>query len=114
LLAQAGGEAPRPIISINGEDAYRRQSARYLDFDNLSEAAAELLCHPKKIEFVEGYFGEQCAAMQTLLFENGTQQRAHQDYPYVHSPGPSALAGVWLALEEALADALFYYTRLSP
>jgi len=112
LLTQAAGEPiPTPLSSILNEEEYRLKSARYLDFHNISEAAAEILCHPFIVDFVELYLGESIAGMQTLLFEHGTQQNAHQDYPYVHSLRPSAIAGVWIALEDVSEDAgpLFYY-----
>jgi phytanoyl-CoA hydroxylase len=112
LLTQSAGEPPQPVKSVVNEMQYRARSARYLYFHNLSSSAAAILTHPSIVRFVKLYFGEQIAGMQSLLFENGTQQRAHQDFPYVHSLRPAALAGAWLALEDVHEDAgpLFYYT----
>jgi ectoine hydroxylase-related dioxygenase (phytanoyl-CoA dioxygenase family) len=111
MLTQSAGEAPRQVRTVEDERAYRARSARYLDFHNLSEATAAILCHPVVVRFVRRYLGEPIAGMQTLLFENGTQQRAHQDYPYVHSLRPAALAGAWVALEKVSENAgpLFYF-----
>jgi len=112
IYVQAGGESsPRQIDTIEDEMTYRNRSARYLDLHNISEAAAALLCDPVIVRFIRIYLGEPIAGMQTLTFENGTQQRAHQDYPYVHSLRPAALAGAWAPLEKVSIDAgpLFYY-----
>lgn len=111
LLSQISGEFPRQIATVEEESSYRARSARYLDLHNLSDAAAEVLCHPVIVQFIKHYFGAPIAGMQTLVFENGTQQRAHQDYPYVHSLRPAALAGAWVPLEDVSPDAgpLFYY-----
>jgi ectoine hydroxylase-related dioxygenase (phytanoyl-CoA dioxygenase family) len=86
---------------------------RYLDFHNASEAAAEIMMLPGVLRFVEMCFGEKTAAMQTLLFENGTQQASHQDFAFVHSLRPACLMGAWVALEDARLDAgpLFYWDR---
>lgn len=92
---------------------FRSTSVRYLDFHNTSDAAAEIMMLPQILRFAELCFGEQVAAMQTPLFENGTQQRSHQDFAYVHSLRPPCLMGAWVALEDARPDAgpLFYWDR---
>lgn len=92
---------------------FRNSSVRYLDFHNTSDAAAEIMMLPEVLKFAELCFGESIAAMQTLLFENGTQQRSHQDFAYVHSLRPSCLMGAWVALEDVRPDAgpLFYWDR---
>lgn len=106
---------PRPVDigEIAQVPGFRGTSYRYLDFHNVSEAAADIMCAPQVLRFVNLYFDESIASMQTLLFENGTQQLAHQDFPYVHSLRPAFLAGVWVALEDANEDAgpLFYYPK---
>jgi ectoine hydroxylase-related dioxygenase (phytanoyl-CoA dioxygenase family) len=86
---------------------------RYLDFHNASDAAAEIMMLPAVLRFAELCFGEKIAAMQTLLFENGTQQASHQDFAFVHSLRPGCLMGAWAALEDARVDAgpLFYWDR---
>ena len=103
--------SPTALRQVEQTDGFRRSSFRYLDFHNWSEAGAEIMMHPRVIEFVRAYLGVTPVAMQTLLFENGTQQRAHQDFAYVHSLNPAALAGAWVALEDVHPDAgpLFYY-----
>jgi hypothetical protein len=104
---------PVPMRQMASEPGFRNMSLRYLDFHNASEAAAELMMLPAVLHFAEICFGEKIAAMQTLLFENGTQQSDHQDFAFVHSLRPACLMGAWVALEDARADAgpLFYWDR---
>jgi ectoine hydroxylase-related dioxygenase (phytanoyl-CoA dioxygenase family) len=106
-------KAPTPMGEVTRVAGFRDTSMRYLDFHNASEAAAEIMMLPAVLRFAEACFGEKIAAMQTLLFENGTQQASHQDFAFVHSLRPACLMGAWVALEDARADAgpLFYWDR---
>lgn len=106
-------KAPTPMGEVAKVPGFRDTSVRYLDFHNASEAAAEIMMLPAVLRFAETCFGENIAAMQTLLFENGTQQASHQDFAFVHSLRPACLIGAWVALEDARMDAgpLFYWDR---
>lgn len=104
---------PVPMREMANVPGFRDTSVRYLDFHNASDAAAEIMMLPAVLRFAELCFGESVAAMQTLLFENGTQQADHQDFAFVHSLRPACLMGAWVALEDARVDAgpLFYWDR---
>lgn len=104
---------PVPMAQMASRPGFRETSVRYLDFHNASEAAAEIMMLPVVLRFAELCFDEQVVAMQTLLFENGTQQADHQDFAFVHSLRPACLMGAWVALEDARVDAgpLFYWDR---
>jgi|GEM_PF-345548 len=106
-------KAPTPMGEVAKVPGFRDASVRYLDFHNASDAAAEIMMLPAVLRFAEVCFGEKVAAMQTLLFENGTQQASHQDFAFVHSLRPACLMGAWVALEDARVDAgpLFYWDR---
>lgn len=106
-------QTPTPMVELARVPGFRATSVRYLDFHNLSDAAAEIMMLPAVLRFAELCYGEEIAAMQTLLFENGTQQASHQDFAFVHSLRPACLLGAWVALEDAHADAgpLFYWDR---
>jgi hypothetical protein len=113
LVWRRGLDAPVRMAEMAREPAFREASVRYLDFHNASDAAAEIMMLPSVLRFAELCFGEKIAAMQTLLFENGTQQTEHQDFAYVHSLRPACLMGAWVALEDVRVDAgpLFYWDR---
>lgn len=113
LVWRRGLDAPVRMGEMARETDFRKASVRYLDFHNASEAAAEIMMLPAVLRFAGLCFGEKIAAMQTLLFENGTQQTEHQDFAYVHSLRPACLMGAWVALEDVQADAgpLFYWDR---
>lgn len=74
---------------------------RLMDFHNLSEAGANIMMHPAIIRTLTLLFDEPVIAMQSLLFEYGSEQHLHQDFPYVHSGIPSHLIGGWVACEHA-------------
>jgi Phytanoyl-CoA dioxygenase (PhyH) len=113
LVWRRGLDVPISMREIADALAFREASVRYLDFHNVSEAAAEIMMLPKVLRFAGLCFGEKIAAMQTLLFENGSQQTEHQDFAYVHSLRPACLMGAWVALEDAGMEAgpLFYWDR---
>lgn len=113
LVWRRGLDAPVRMDEMAREPGFREASVRYLDFHNASEAAAEIMMLPAVLRFAGLCFGEKIAAMQTLLFENGTQQTEHQDFAYVHSLRPACLMGAWVALEDVQAGAgpLFYWDR---
>ncbi len=84
---------------------------RLMDFHNLSEAGAKIMMHPTIVRTLTLLFGEPIIAMQSLLFEYGSEQHLHQDFPYVHAEIPSHLIGGWVACEPADAEngSLLYY-----
>jgi hypothetical protein len=111
LVLNSSMPAPAPIASIAQTNGFRSSSFRYLDFHNWSEAAAAIMMHSRVLEFVRTYLDSEVVAMQSLLFENGTEQRGHQDFAFVHSLKPALLAGAWVALEDVQPESgpLFYY-----
>ena len=84
---------------------------RLMDMHNVSEAGAELATLPAVVELMQALFESTPVAMQSLFFEYGTQQRAHQDFAFVHNAHPAMLSAAWVACEDVLPDAgpLFYY-----
>ena len=119
-------KSPPPVLVLNNElgeptlmgeilqrPGFRSTSVRYLDVQNVSGACAEIMTKARVVTFISAYFDADAAAMQTLLFENGTQQRSHQDFVCIHSLKPASLAGAWVALEDVSPDAepLFYWPK---
>jgi len=84
---------------------------RLLDFHNVSEAGARIMMHPEITRFFNLVFDDTTVGTQSLLFEYGSEQKAHQDFAYVHAKILSHLAAVWVACEDAdeTNGPLFYY-----
>lgn len=84
---------------------------RLMNFHDFSDAALEIILLPKLVRFLHLIFNARPVAMQTLLFENGSEQRGHMDFAYVHTKNPAYLAAAWVACEDVCADSgpLFYY-----
>ncbi len=84
---------------------------RMLDVQDVSENARKLILLPRITSFLRHVFDETPVAMQSLLFEYGSEQGTHQDFPYVQSRILSRLVGCWIALEDVREDngPLFYY-----
>jgi ectoine hydroxylase-related dioxygenase (phytanoyl-CoA dioxygenase family) len=106
-----GRDGTRSLRDMSGPVNW--ESARLLEFHSTSEAAAELILHRRIVNFLSAVLEGQVVAMQSLLFVKGSTQRAHMDFPYVHTPRPGFLAASWIALEDVREDAgpLFYYPR---
>ena len=74
---------------------------RILDFHDLSVAGMQVMMHPKIIRMANLILGETPYAMQSLLFEYGSEQHLHQDFPFVAPLVLSHLIGAWVACEDA-------------
>lgn len=107
----APGLSPTPFNQVRHEGPLI--GCRFLEFHTVSQAALQLSMHPTVIRFLQTVFEDTPVCMQSLLFIAGTEQRAHLDYPYVHTPKPAYLAASWIALEDVHPDAgpLFYYPK---
>lgn len=96
---------------FGGRDSLPNTHFRVLDFQDASEEARHLMLHPEVLRVLRLIFDETPVAMQSLFFEYGSEQHAHQDFPYVQAHILSHLVGCWFACEDANADngALLYY-----
>ncbi len=105
------GVGIRMLADSAPKETFVHHHYRIMDFHNLSQAGAQILMHPKILRILQLIFGESVIAMQSLLFEYGSEQHLHQDFPYVHAEIPSHLIGVWVACEDADAEngSLLYY-----
>ena len=84
---------------------------RIMDFQDTSRAAQDLLLHESIVRVLRLILDAPPVAMQSLYFEFGSEQRLHQDYPYVSAQILSHLVGCWIACEDVTSDngPLFYY-----
>lgn len=108
---QPPGHPPTWLSDWDGPVAF--ENTRFLEFHTISEAAAEIAMSPRIVEFCRAVFADTPVAMQSLHFVMGSTQRAHMDFPYVHTPKPAFLTASWVPLEDVHEDAgpLFYYPR---
>ncbi len=83
---------------------------RINDFHEHSAAARQIMFDERVVGALSAIFDAPPVAMQSLLFEFGSEQRIHQDFPYVSAQIPSHLVGCWIALEDVDEDngPLFY------
>jgi ectoine hydroxylase-related dioxygenase (phytanoyl-CoA dioxygenase family) len=72
---------------------------RFMDFHSISGATKAVMMNSKVVRFLELAFGQPPVAMQTLMFEYGSEQDWHQDFPYVVPRILSHLAASWAACE---------------
>jgi ectoine hydroxylase-related dioxygenase (phytanoyl-CoA dioxygenase family) len=63
------------------------------------------------MDFLWDIFGEAPVAFQSLYFEYGSAQGAHNDTAFVYVDPPSSFAASWIALEDVKPNTgeLFYY-----
>ncbi len=101
----------QPFSEVRPREDLTHHHYRVMDFQDVSGAAREIMLHPQVVGFLRLIFDETPVAMQSLLFEYGSEQNAHQDFPYVQAQILSHLAGCWVACEDVHPDSgpLFYY-----
>lgn len=112
LLAEGRGVTSwSEMVEDGGRPAIGNRHYRVLDFQDRSEAARDLMLHPRVLRMLRLIFEDTPVAMQSLFFEYGSEQHAHQDFPYVQANILSHLVGCWFACEDAGREngALLYY-----
>lgn len=110
LIEKAGVQKP-----INQYDAATLANVDRLKFCNIqtiSRAAAHLSLNKCVMSFLSHIFQDAPCLLQSLLFNKGSQQPLHLDYPYVKVQKHIAcMAASWIPLEDIHADSgpLAYY-----
>jgi len=89
------------------------REAKVLDVHVRLNSSHNLIFAPKLLAFMKDIFREEPVAFQTLYFEHGSQQYAHQDTAFVYTEPPYHFVASWIALEdiEPNTGELFYYPR---
>jgi hypothetical protein len=85
--------------------------AKILDVHYHLPSSHSLIFSPAIMEFLWDIFGEAPVAFQSLYFEYGSAQGAHNDTAFVYVDPPSCFAASWIALEDIKPNTgeLFYY-----
>lgn len=98
---------------IARKDKLGNREAKVLDLHVRLASSQKLIFAPKLLNFLTDVFQEEPVAFQTLYFENGSQQAAHQDTAFVYTDPPYHFVASWIALEDVGPDTgeLFYYPR---
>lgn len=105
------GEGSQPWKDVAPRDTLVHHHYRVLDFQDVSSEARAILFHPEIVRALHLIFDQPPVAMQSLFFEYSSEQRTHQDFPYVQAQELSHLIGCWVACEDTGPDngPLFYY-----
>jgi ectoine hydroxylase-related dioxygenase (phytanoyl-CoA dioxygenase family) len=87
------------------------REAKVLDVHVRVPSSQNLIFAPPLLNFLRDVFQDEPLAFQTLYFENGSQQGAHQDTAFVYTDPPYHFLASWIALEDVAAGSgeLFYY-----
>jgi ectoine hydroxylase-related dioxygenase (phytanoyl-CoA dioxygenase family) len=109
ILVEGAGVIPLSDARARSELGHHHY--RLNDFHNLSEAGSLILMNPSILRLVRLILDDVPLAMQSLTFEYGSEQRCHQDFPFVKSGVLSSLVGSWVACEDVTPEngPLFYY-----
>ncbi|RMH20760.1 MAG: hypothetical protein D6696_07405 [Acidobacteria bacterium] len=109
LLVEGRGVVPFAELPPRAEIGHHHY--RVMDFQDVEPAAREIVLHPTILKHLRLIFDQTPVAMQSLFFEYGSEQRGHQDFPYVQSAVLSHLVGCWVACEDVAPESgpLFYY-----
>ena len=92
-------------------DKLGNREAKVLDVHVRLPSSQKLIFAPRLLDFLTDVFQEEPVAFQTLYFENGSQQGAHQDTAFVYTDPPYHFVASWIALEDVAPQTgeLFYY-----
>ena len=87
------------------------RESKVLDLHVRLTSSHNLIFAPPLLNFLRDIFREEPVAFQTLYFENGSQQGAHQDTAFVYTDPPYHFVASWIALEDITPGTgeLFYY-----
>ena len=102
-LAYACAGPPRRFSRAD-EATERRPGYRIHDPHSHLDEARTLYLHPRIHRFARDVFGEDVVAIQSLLFEYGSEQMIHRDPITVPTGRPLHLVAAWIALEDISAD----------
>ena len=93
------------------QDLLTKREAKVLDLHVRLKSAQALIFAPPILDFLTDVFQDDVVAFQSLYFDYGSQQGAHQDTAFVYTEPPSHFAASWIALEDVVPGAgeLFYY-----
>ncbi len=90
-----------------------KREAKVLDLHAKLPSALALVFSPPILDFLTDIFQADAVAFQSLYFEYGSQQGAHQDSAFVYTRPAMHFAASWIALEDVAPGAgeLFYYPK---
>jgi ectoine hydroxylase-related dioxygenase (phytanoyl-CoA dioxygenase family) len=88
-----------------------KAEAKILDVHYHLPSSHDLIFSPSILQFLWDLFGEAPVAFQSLYFEHGSAQGAHNDTAFVYVEPASLFAASWIALEDIKPNTgeLFYY-----
>jgi ectoine hydroxylase-related dioxygenase (phytanoyl-CoA dioxygenase family) len=89
------------------------REAKVLDLHVRLPACQRLIFSPVLLEFLTEVFEDEPVAFQTLYFEHGSQQGAHQDSAFVYTDPAAHFVASWIALENIGhgTGELFYFPK---
>lgn len=84
-----------------------------MDIHSHLPASHRLIFSPRILDFLRDVFQDDPVAFQTLYFEYGSTQGAHNDTAFVYVDPPYQFVASWIALEDIEPETgeLFYYPR---
>jgi ectoine hydroxylase-related dioxygenase (phytanoyl-CoA dioxygenase family) len=95
----------------NGTLSYREGSSERIYGAHKLTSGTKIWLFPSVLRFLRDWFQDEPCACQSLLYINGSEQKAHQDTIHL-TPYPAGyMCGVWIALEDVKENSgeLFVY-----
>lgn len=110
LVHQFNDQKETPIKDVPKERLHAVGS-RLNNYHESSLLGKQVMANKYLSMFLKAVLGEKLTAFQSLVFKYGSQQGAHQDFPWVTTKIPSHLAAAWIPLEDVQAGSgtLFYF-----
>jgi len=114
LDASIVAQARQALIEVNEQESHgfeRGSSMRFVNLHETIPALAGIYGCRKLYDVASDLMGYQAYPCQSLTFINGSGQKAHQDTIHLTPFPRGMMCGIWIALEDVVAEAgeLFYY-----
>lgn len=92
---------------------FMKAECKILDLHYHLPVVQKVIFHPRLLEFFDVVMQSRPNAFQSLYFEYGSGQGAHQDTAFVITDPPLNLLATWIALEDVKPGSgeLFYYDK---
>ena len=91
--------------AIDSHDlAYHRGSSDRIHQAHRLPAGREIWLFPPVLDFLRRHFHDEPCACQTLTYPNGSEQQPHQDTIHLTPYPPGYMCGVWIAMQDVVAD----------
>ncbi|OJA26980.1 phytanoyl-CoA dioxygenase family protein [Burkholderia ubonensis] len=101
------------VYGFGTRDDFKKPECKILDLHYHLDGVQKAIFNQRLLEFFDAVMESKPNAFQSLYFEYGSGQGAHQDTAFVITEPPMNLLATWIALEDVQPESgeLFYFDK---